>query len=104
MTSLLNRLRRHRTAIAAASLVSGVSASAVLLSTESAAQTGRCRASVTSIVYCQGLRPNGLGSRCCWASGHANTCAAMLAQYPTVAWGKSAWGGACVRRSHIIYH
>lgn len=104
MIGLLNGFRRHRAALAVASLVGGASAFSVLLSSESAAQPGRCRASVTSIVYCQGLRPNGLGSRCCWPWGHANTCGAMLAQFPPMAWGKSAWGGACVRRSHIIYH
>ena len=104
MIRLLNHFRHLKMAIAVASVIGGASAFSLLLSSESTAQSGRCRASVTSFVYCQGLRPNGLGSRCCWPSGHANTCGSMLAQYPPMAWGKSAWGGACVRRSHIIYH
>lgn len=71
---------------------------------ESVGQPGRCLASVASYVYCQGLRPQGLGSRCCWPWGHPNACAYWLTQYPPIPWGKSAWGGACVRKSHIIYH
>jgi hypothetical protein len=95
---------RRRTSLVLATLALGVAGAAFWQPTGSLAQPGRCLASVATYTYCVGLRPNGNGSRCCWPSGHANQCTYWLSQYPTVPAGKSAWGGACTRKSHIVYH